>query len=141
MLFRSASKTGKSVIAVFFIDPYKIEKFSNVLKNKNITLVLTYNDTKLAQSYAAQAIFGGIDVSGRTPVTIKNVAPANSGVSYKSFRLGYSLPEEVNVNSKLLTYVDSICNRGVRTKAFPGCQVVLVKDGKIICDRSYGVTD
>jgi CubicO group peptidase (beta-lactamase class C family) len=48
------------------------------------------------------------------------------------------LPENVGMNPKILSHIDSIVKDGIRAKAFPGCQVLVLKDGKAIYDKCFG---
>lgn len=126
------------VIATFFISPYHVWKYQSALSKDNVSTVMAYDNVKLAQSYAAQAIFGGNDVSGVLPVSISGLAKAGTGVSYKSTRLGYSAPEVVGINDTIVAFVDSIVNVGLKTGAFPGCQVLVAHKGKVIINKGYG---
>ncbi|MEG2243308.1 MAG: glycoside hydrolase family 3 N-terminal domain-containing protein [Muribaculaceae bacterium] len=135
---RSIAKNCKNVVPVFFTSPYKLVAFSDILNQNNVSPVIAYDDCNIAQSYAAQALYGGINVSGKLPVTIEKVAKTGTGIAYKATRLGYTVPEEVGVNSTLITFIDSIANAGVQSGAFPGCQVLVARNGKVICNNSYG---
>ena len=48
------------------------------------------------------------------------------------------LPEDVGMSSKTLLRIDSIVKNGIETKAFPGCQVLVMKEGKPIYDKCFG---
>lgn len=128
------------LVPVFFMNPYKMNKFSSSLRNKT-TLVLAYDDTPYIREYAAQAIFGGIDVTGKLPVNLKHIAPMGTGVILKKTRIGYSTPTSEGFSSKLSTRIDSIIKVGLRTKAFPGCQILVAKNGNIVIDKNYGTLD
>jgi CubicO group peptidase (beta-lactamase class C family) len=47
-------------------------------------------------------------------------------------------PETVGMNSETLTHIDKIINEGMRARAFPGCQVVILKDGKPVYEKCFG---
>jgi CubicO group peptidase (beta-lactamase class C family) len=47
-------------------------------------------------------------------------------------------PEEVGMNSVTLSHIDYIVNEGLRARAFPGCQVLVLKEGKPIYDKCFG---
>src|SRR5699024_10031196 len=53
-------------------------------------------------------------------------------------RLSYSLPEEVGINSSRLENIEHIALEGVRQRAYPGCQILVAKDGVIIYEREFG---
>jgi CubicO group peptidase (beta-lactamase class C family) len=65
---------------------------------------------------------------------------AGSGIVIeKPIRLKYTLPEEVGIqSSKLNGAIDSIVNNALDKKAFPGCNVLVAKDGKVIFRKAYG---
>jgi CubicO group peptidase (beta-lactamase class C family) len=44
----------------------------------------------------------------------------------------------VGMSSVTLTHIDSIVDDGIRSRAFPGCQVLVLKDGKPIYDKCFG---
>ncbi len=131
---------AEGLVPVFFMNPYKMNKFSGSLSDA-ATLVLAGDDTPYLREYAAQAIFGGIDVSGKLPVNLKRIAPMGTGVVLNKIRLGYSTPTAENMKGNLETRIDSIVKVGLRTKAFPGCQVLVAKGGNVIIDKNYGKTD
>lgn len=129
-----------NVITTFFMNPYRMNKFSSSLVNAK-TLVLAYDDTQYTREYAAQAIFGGIDVKGHLPVNLKHIAPIGTGVTLKKTRLGYSSAELAGLNPQLEYRIDSIINRGLATKAFPGCQILVARKGNVVIDKCYGSLD
>lgn len=132
--------TERTVIPVFFINPYRTAKFADVIKDSP-TLIIAYDDTPELCSYAAQSVFGGINVSGQLPVAIDGVAPRNAGVKLPKTRLSYTTPADAGMQAWLTDSIDAIINTGLRSGAFPGCQVLVAKDGNVVIDQSYGHTD
>jgi CubicO group peptidase (beta-lactamase class C family) len=55
--------------------------------------------------------------------------------------LGYHEPEEVGVDPKRLEVIASIVEEGLEQKAFPGCQVLVAKEGMVVYNRSFGYFD
>jgi len=47
-------------------------------------------------------------------------------------------PEEVGMSSVTLARIDSIVKDGINARAFPGCQVLVMKEGKPIYDKCFG---
>lgn len=47
-------------------------------------------------------------------------------------------PEDVGMRSSTLNRIEKIIQTGINTRAFPGCQVFIMKDGKVVYDRSFG---
>lgn len=132
--------TKKELIYAFFTLPYFTKEYKqSIMKAKAV--VMGYEGTPLAQKYAAQLIFGGIAAKGKLPVSVPGMFHAGSGIFTEKTRLGYHEPEEVGVNAIRLDVVGSIVEEGLEQKAFPGCQVLVAKDGMIIYDRSFGYFD
>ncbi len=125
-------------IFVFPGNPYALTIFPKL--KEALGLVLAYQDDKCAGESAAQLIFGAINGNGKLPVTLKDFYSLHTGIAIENIgRLKYSLPEEVKISSEYLVHlIDSITSLGISKKAFPGCQVLLAKDGKVIFNKSYG---
>jgi len=129
---------NRHTIFAFFGNPYALSNFSQIKNAQSI--IVAYQDDKEVEELTAQLIFGAIDANGKLPVTVKDFYPINSGIDIKNIkRLKYTLPEEVKINSVYLSHlIDSIAGLGIEKKAFPGCQVLIGKEGKIIYHKSYG---
>jgi beta-N-acetylhexosaminidase len=127
----------KNLVVCFFGNPYAIQHFDN-LPNAN-GLIVAYQDNTDTQEMAAQLIYGATNASGRLPVSINHFS-AKSGIDIQSIqRLKYTLPEEVSISSKyLFSKVDSLAEAGISEKAYPGCQVLIARNGKVILWKSYG---
>lgn len=53
-------------------------------------------------------------------------------------RLGFEIPENVGMNSKILTKIDSIAKYAIDKKMTPGLQVVVARKGKVVYQKSFG---
>jgi beta-glucosidase-like glycosyl hydrolase/CubicO group peptidase (beta-lactamase class C family) len=128
---------NRNVVVSFFGNPYALVNFSSFPDVKS--LIVAYQDDQDTEELAAQLIFGATNANGKLPVKTEQFQ-LGSGIEIKSIqRLKYSLPEEVQINSAFLnSQLDSLAELGIREKAFPGCQVLVAKDGKVILNKSYG---
>lgn len=88
---------------------------------------------------SAQLLFGAINSVGKLPFDL-NKYKKGEGIAFSSIgRLSYVLPEELGIDSiKLSHTMDSLVGIGLKNKAFPGCQMVLAKKGKVFYQKSYG---
>ncbi|MBT6964952.1 MAG: hypothetical protein HOA01_01880, partial [Flavobacteriales bacterium] len=66
ILLQSIALQSKVVVSVF-ANPYSLNSFLFI--NNFDALLLSYQNSKVAQEQSAQAIFGGIGMSGKIPVT------------------------------------------------------------------------
>ncbi|MCH8330546.1 MAG: serine hydrolase [Bacteroidetes bacterium] len=129
---RLSEKT--KVVVVVFGNPYSIKYFE-----KTDWLVVGYEDDDLNQSLAAQLLFGGLRAQGRLPITASKIFPFGNGFqTNNSIRIEFSIPEDVGIRSENLKVIDTIVMNGIRQMAMPGCQVFIIKNNKVIFERSYG---
>lgn len=133
------SKLNNSV-AVFFLNPYKMAKFSTAI-SMFPAVVCAYQPLSPLQRAAAETLFGGIDVNGRFPVNVKGVATMGSGVNLPKVRLGYSSPAAEGLDINLSHTIDSIVIKAIEAGAMTGCQVAVAKNGQLIIDNAYGRID
>ena len=129
---------SRKTITCFFGNPYALQYFPSL--NHTQSLIVAYQDDKDAQELAAQLVFGATNATGKLPVKVKEQYPLRTGIEVQNIkRLKYTLPEEVKISSTFLEHkIDSIANYGIEQKAFPGCQVLIAKNGKVIMDKCYG---
>ena len=125
------------VVFSAFANPYSLRAFSG-LKDLDGVLVC-YDDEQTIQQYAAQAIFGGIAISGKLPVTINHQFSAGTGILIKNkIRLQYGIPEQAGLSSQKLKKVDSIAQTAIDSFATPGCRILAARDGIVFYDKSFG---
>lgn len=131
---------GKETILTFFINPYRISSYASSIKSADGVLH-AYENTDLAQEYAAQALFGGNDINGKLPVSVRDIFKEGTGIETEKVRLGYSIPEEVGISSSRMNGIEAIVEEGITNQAFPGCQILVAKDGEVIYNKAFGTFD
>jgi CubicO group peptidase (beta-lactamase class C family) len=115
--------------------PYAINSLKTPKKAE--ALIVAYQDNDNTQRATAEAIFGGSPISGRLPVST-NAYSLKAGAETNTTRLGSALPASLFPFESPEKVIDSLVNDGISSKAFPGCQVMLAKDGRIFFDKAYG---
>lgn len=125
------------VILDIFGNPYALAFIED---HQNIEgIVISYDNDADAQDISAQIMFGAIGATGLLPVSINSQYPVNYGIETNSNQsLQFKLPEELGISSEKLHTIDSIASAGIKAKAYPGCQVLFVKDGSIFYQKSFG---
>lgn len=130
-------RENKSII-VFFGNAYALKHFENIHHAQ--ALVLAHQDNELTQDLAAQFLFGAFSANGKLPVSVDQRFKSGQGLSIarnKSFQ--YTLPEGAGLNSSYLnSMIDSIAEMGIKEQAYPGCQVLVAKNGKVVFHKCYG---
>ena len=124
----------KSTNLIVFGNPYAAKSFTS-LKN----IFICYDDEMITQQVVARMLKGEISPEGKLPVSISE--GMNEGVGF-SFT---NQPTSTNTENKFtpkesfsLGVVDSIANDAIRQKATPGISLLVLKDGKIMLQKSYG---
>ena len=102
-------------------------------------IMISYTKEEINQQFSAQGIFGGTSVSGRLPVSVGTKYKVGSGLIVKGgSRLSYSCPEAVSMSYDTLLRIEEIIEEAIRSKAMPGCQVLVARKGRVVWNKSYG---
>lgn len=85
-------------------------------------IIVAHENHPVAQAQVAQLLMGGLSAAG----------------IHANGRLGISLPEELGIATKDLQQIDVIAQKGIDAGAYPGCQVLVAVENKIIWHKAYG---
>jgi CubicO group peptidase (beta-lactamase class C family) len=126
------------VVAVLFGQGDAISAVPDFLRAK--ALILSPDVDENSQSFAAQLIFGGCGANGVLPAGLGQLFKQGDGLrTPEKFRLGYAPPETVGLNGRLLQdSIPAIVEAGIRAHAYPGAQVLVAKDGKVVFHKAWG---
>lgn len=129
-------KNTKSVVTLFG-NPYGLSYFKN--PEKIAAWIAAYDDTKYTNEAAAQLIFGGIPAQGKLPVTASTYFKGGTGITWEKGKvMSFATPEELNINTEKLKEINRIALGGIADGAYPGCQIVIAKDGQIFYQKTFG---
>lgn len=123
-------------VTVVLGNPYAIRNFRHAP-----ALIAAYEDDSLMQQLSADLLFEAFEPDGKLPVTVAPEFAFDAGLSsfgYQKAYIPYVKPASVQVNDNLLYKVDSIARVGVAGGAYPGCEVLGMKDGKIFYHKAFG---
>lgn len=135
--FIDSLASKKQTILNLFASPYSLGFFKNTASLEG--LLVSYQDNALMQELTAQAIFGGRTIDGRLPVSANSLFKVGDGVDSKEvIRVSFGLPEEVLIASNDLLPIDSLVYNAIDQKVFPGAQIVVIKNGRVIINKAYG---
>ncbi|MBK9580469.1 MAG: serine hydrolase [Saprospiraceae bacterium] len=136
-LFKDLSKKNNVVISLLG-NPYILNKLPELDNAK--TLLVAYQQNFYTETITPQIIFGALPCVGIFPIDVSNAYKTGSGIFWDNIgRLSYGIPEQVSIDRDFLyTGLDSIIQKGLDEKAFPGCVLQVAKDGKVIFGKSYG---
>lgn len=138
------SNSSKDLLALSKLDASRKLVIVNLDHPENLTYLRDYSTviqvfgtTRLNEQKVAEAIYGGFALSGQLPMQYAGM-PAGHGLSTTKTRLEYSIPEEGGVHSDSLLAIRSIARQMIFSHTSPGCQVMAIKDGKVIYQKSFG---
>ena len=126
-----------NVILDIFVKPYAL---LDLQASENFeSVVVSYQNSEIAQQKSAQMIFGAISAKGVLPVSCGNEFKV--GTSFLTNPLGnlsYGLPESVGMSSYKLKSVDSLAQIAVDSLMSPGLQLLIARRGKVIYNKNFG---
>jgi beta-N-acetylhexosaminidase len=124
---------------VLFANPYRLTQAYGAQRWGAVVCAFEENDD--TQDLAAQLLFGAIPVKGKLPVTASAYFSAGQGINMPigSFApLEYTLPEADGESTVDLQRIDAIAREGIAKEAYPGCQVLVARDGHVLWNKAYG---
>ncbi len=121
------------VVVINFEEAANLSFFSS-----EITLLQIFERNSILEAFAAQILFGGAESKGILPNDVNEKLVAGMGEMIPQIRLKYTVPEEVGIQSEKLQRIDEIAESAILEGAFPGCQVLVAKEGKVIYDKCFG---
>lgn len=125
------------VILDIFTKPYSLLPISNFDDIEG--LVVSYQNSDVSQVVSAELLFGAIEAKGKLPVSINKSFKVNDGLAtVKLNRLGFTTPENEDMNPLILSKIDSIAQKAINGKMTPGMQVLVARRGNVIFQKSYG---
>jgi len=137
--FINILRMKKKVILDVFANPYSLKNF--LAAEYVDALIMSYQNSKVSQELSAQLIFGGIQAKGKLPISISDRIKLGDGlVSAEPMRLKYTTPEEVGLSSQDFLAVNEVVKEGLDAKAYPGVQLWIAKEGKVIYKKQFGYT-
>lgn len=135
-VLREVMQQNKTIVNVS-ANPYILPRIDSLQNADGI--ILSYEDNELTQSLSAQLIFGAIGASGKLPVTASTNFKSGTGIETSSLgRFKYTIPEELGLSTSDFDRIDTIALYGIKEKAYPGCEILVAKDGKVIYQKSFG---
>lgn len=106
--------------------------------DKASAVVLAHIDNADVQRHVADVLFAKATADGRLSASLGNLFETGAGVTISPETPMRYIPEEYGLSSVLLRRIDSIALDGIQQGAYPGCQVVVMKNGHVMVDKAFG---
>ncbi len=125
----------KPTVLVLFSNPYLLNKINTLDNFKSVVLAYEYLPSLLRAS--ANVLLGFSRADGRLPVSTLHFK-SESGLVMEASELSMERALAEERKKKRFNAVDSIALWGIQEKAYPGCQIVAMQDGRIVYQKSFG---
>jgi CubicO group peptidase (beta-lactamase class C family)/beta-glucosidase-like glycosyl hydrolase len=125
-------QTKQEVILAVFGSPLWLTSLSRFN-----TVVEAYEGGPMGQ-IVPQSIFGALTADGMLPLTVGTYVSGSGDVVQSLQRLGYSYPEDVELDSRVLEKIASIAQEAITMEATPGCYVLVARKGKVVYEKAFG---
>lgn len=133
----AALAKNNNVILDVFASPYSLIPFSSFDDFKGI--IVSYQNSPIAQEVSAELIFGAISAKGKLPVSISNSFKVNFGLTTEKLNvLGFTAPQNVGMNPVILGKIDELARKAINGKMTPGLQILVARKGKVIYQKAFG---
>lgn len=130
------ARTNTLILDVF-ARPYALLDLKSTTNFDGI--ILSYQNSEIAQQLSAQLIFGAREGNGKLPVSLGTNFLLNTHFKTASLkRLQYGSPESVGVSSYKLKKIDSLVAQGLTEQMMPGAQILVARKGKVIYQKNFG---
>ncbi len=154
-LVEKLADLDNSMVLTIFASPYVLASFSQDLNVDG--LLIAYQEQYEAQEIAARGIFGKSVLKGRLPVSASEKYPNFSGIVLKQEPLqqeylpdvvgrpiSFKKPSPAVVGRPVVwtktrfAPVNERLQQAIADTVFPGCQVLVAKDGQILYNKAFG---
>ena len=133
----AALAKNNNVILDVFASPYSLIPFSSFDDFKGV--IVSYQNSPIAQEVSAELIFGAISAKGKLPVSISNSFKVNFGLTTEKLNvLGFTAPQNVGMNPVILGKIDELARKAINGKMTPGMQILVARKGKVIYQKAFG---
>lgn len=136
--FLSMINTKAPVIYAFF-SPYRELLPAVEPLSKASAVILAHAAHDELQQQVASIMFGQASATGRMSMPIGHLFANGSGVDLTPETPTGYVADDFGMKSYVFHRgIDSIVTAGLNAAAFPGCQVLILKDGKPVYDKVFG---
>lgn len=105
---------------------------------KAAAVILGHAGDEAVQHFVAEALVGKVIPSGRMSVEVEGFLLPGDGVDLGAPLTKVYRPQDYGMNEAVLNRIDDIALEGIKAKAYPGCQIVILKDGVPVYDKCFG---
>ena len=125
-------------VVYVYLMPLKTMSDMEVCWKKAAAVVLGHTDELEIQRQVADVMAGRAVADGRLSVAVSDLFKPGDGVTMSPKVSRIYKPEDYGMSSAVLKGIDEIALEGIKAKAYPGCQILILKDGVPVYDKCFG---
>lgn len=125
------------VVYLFFTPGKMMMQIHRAVSHASAVL-LGHSPNEEVQRRVADVLFAKASADGRLSASLGGLFKAGAGVTITPKTPLHFIPEEYGLSSSVLHRIDSIALDGIRQGAYPGCQIVVLKEGHVMVDKTFG---
>ncbi len=115
----------------------KVELVPSALKSA-AAVVVSHSADNFIQQQTAEALYGRLSVDGRLSASLGSFFKVGEGVTLDAGKESTYTPEELGMDSRELSRIDSIAESGIAAGAYPGCQIYVLRKGREVYNKCFG---
>lgn len=135
--FFNEYKPTNPVVSVFFIAQKEVAKLPQAVQLSD-AVIIAHDNPEAVQQHVAKAIVGNASLTGRLSTSIGKLMKAGQGTDLIANESPVFSPEDFGIDTEKLQAIDTLALLGIRERAFPGCQIVVLKNGHAIYNKAFG---
>lgn len=129
---------GKKPLVYVYLTPLKNVYKKGEAWKKAAAVILGHSDAPHVQRFVADVMVGREKADGRIPVEVKGYRKPGEGIAPELAQTKKVRPEDYGMDASVLAKIDEIALEGIQAKAYPGCQILILKDGAPVYEKCFG---
>ena len=129
---------GKKPLVYVYLTPMKDIYNRGKAWKKAAAVVLAHSGKPAVQNFVADVLMGRQKATGRLSVEVKEYRLPGEGGSLELESKKVYRPGDYGMDASVLSKIDEIALEGISAKAYPGCQILILKDGIPVYDKCFG---
>lgn len=125
------------LVYVYLTPMQRIYNKGNAWK-KAAAVVMGHSGSENVQRFVADVLMGREQATGRLSVEVKNYRKPGDGVTVALKQTKIYRPEDYGMDAGMLKKIDDVALEGIKGKAYPGCQILILKDGAPVYEKCFG---
>lgn len=125
------------VVLIHMGNPYDLIAFEEIRYTS--AALVAYQNNRETGLAVINTLLGHTAARGRLPVSILPDFPQGYGIQTPAFPvLGFSTANLSGFNQQVLSAIDKLALDGISQGAYPGCQILVSRNGKIAYYKAFG---